>query len=257
MRTIMLSLAVMLVFQFTLIANSDGAEEGMVGYWKFDEGSGKIAKDSSQFGNDGELVGDAKWAEGVEGTAIDLDGDGDCVVIPQTPSIQDITEAITIEAWVYPRTLGEDEDYGEKSVLIRVPYYLGLTNEPGKFGTYLYDVTVDGWVHSKSKLEKEEWVYIVVTYDRKTKEINLYLNGELDLKETMNGAPIQTRDQEELNIGGERQGIRFFDGIIDEVQLWANYAKTPEEIKDTYLGISPVEPSGKLATTWGKLKKMH
>jgi len=74
-----------------------------------------------------------------------------------------------------------DEDYGEKSVLIQVPYYLGFTNEPGKFGTYLYDVTVDGWVHSKSKLEKEEWVYIAVTYDSKTKEINLYLNGDVGM----------------------------------------------------------------------------
>lgn len=48
-------------------------------------------------------------------------------------------------------------------MLIRVPYYLALTRETGKFGTYLYDVTVDGWVNSKSKLKKEEWAYIAVT----------------------------------------------------------------------------------------------
>jgi hypothetical protein len=253
----MLSLAVMLILQFTLISGSDGAEKGMVGYWRFNEGSGKITKDSSKFENNGELFGNAKWVKGIEGTAIDLNGDGDCVAVPQTPGVRDITDGITIEAWVYPHAFGEDKDYGEKSVLIRVPYYLALTGEAGKFGTYLYDVTVDGWVNSKSILKKEEWAYIAVTYDRNTKEINLYLNGELDLKKEMNGAPIQFRADEIITIGGERKNIRFFDGIIDEVQLWANYAKTPKEIKATYLGIAPVESSGKLSTTWGELKQLR
>jgi len=245
----------MFVFQFALIADSDSAEEGMVGYWKFNEGAEKIAEDLSKFGNDGQLIGDAKWVKGIEGTAIDLDGDGDCVAVVQTPSIQAITDAITLEAWVYPRALGEDIDYGEKAVLIRVPYYLALTGEAGKFGTYLYEVTVDGWVESKSKLKLKEWAHIAATYDKNTTEVNLYLNGELDLSEKMNGAPIQTRASEELIIGGERRNIRFFNGIIDEVQIWANYAKTPKEIKETYIGITPVESVGKLATTWGLIKK--
>ena len=115
MRTITSSLAVMLVLQFMLVADSDGAEKGMVGYWRFNEGSGNITKDPSEFENSGELVGDAKWVKGIEETAIDLDGDGDCVAVPQTPSVRDITDGITIEAWVYPRAFGEDKDYGEKS----------------------------------------------------------------------------------------------------------------------------------------------
>ena len=257
MRTITLSLVVTLTLQFILIAGSDGAEKGMVGHWNFNEDTGNIAKDTSEFGNDGELAGDAKWVKGIEGTAIDLDGDGDCVAVTQTPSVRDVTDGITIEAWIYPRALGEDIDYGEKSVLIRVPYYLALTRETGKFGTYLYDVTVDGWVNSKSKLKKEEWAYIAITYDKNTKEVNLYLNGELDLSEKMNGAPIQFRADEIITIGGERKNIRFFDGIIDEVQLWANYSKTSKEIKATYLGIAPVESFGKLATTWGELKQVR
>jgi len=250
----MLSLALTFMLQFILVPGSYAAEKGMVGYWKFNEGTGNAATDTSEFGNHGELVGDAKWVKGVEGTAVDLDSDRDCVGVLQTPSVRDITDAITIEAWIYPRALGEDEDYGEKSVLIRVPYYLALTRETGKFGTYLYDVTVDGWVNSKSKLKKEEWAYIAVTYDKNTKEVNLYLNGELDLTEKMNGASIQFRADEIVTIGGERKNIRLFDGIIDEVQLWANYAKTPKEIKATFLGIAPVDSLGKVATIWGRLK---
>jgi hypothetical protein len=36
-------------------------QDGLVGYWKFDEGSGEIAKDSSGNGNDGTLVNGPTW----------------------------------------------------------------------------------------------------------------------------------------------------------------------------------------------------
>ncbi|MDO9464431.1 MAG: hypothetical protein Q7J67_03950 [bacterium] len=37
--------------------SSAHAEEGLVGYWSFDEGAGDIVKDSSGNGNDGKIKG--------------------------------------------------------------------------------------------------------------------------------------------------------------------------------------------------------
>jgi hypothetical protein len=37
--------------------------QGLVGHWPFDEGTGKVASDSSPEKNDGELWGDVKWAK--------------------------------------------------------------------------------------------------------------------------------------------------------------------------------------------------
>ena len=60
--TILLSLALMLS-----IAGKASAE--LVGYWKFDEGSGTVAADSSALGNDGTLSGNATWVDGqIDGT---------------------------------------------------------------------------------------------------------------------------------------------------------------------------------------------
>ena len=36
--------------------------DGLVGYWSFDEGSGAVAYDGSTYGNDGTVVG-ASWVE--------------------------------------------------------------------------------------------------------------------------------------------------------------------------------------------------
>ena len=42
------------------------ASADLVAHWKFDEGSGIMALDSSGNGNDGTLEGDPQWVEGLD-----------------------------------------------------------------------------------------------------------------------------------------------------------------------------------------------
>ena len=51
-------------------------EQGLVGYWRFNEGSGATAADSSGHGNNGTIYG-AKWVEGKSGKALSFDGKKD------------------------------------------------------------------------------------------------------------------------------------------------------------------------------------
>ncbi|MBC8232407.1 right-handed parallel beta-helix repeat-containing protein [bacterium] len=51
--------------QATMDVELEGTEEGLAGYWKFNEAGGAIAYDSSPNGNDGTLVGDAYFARKV------------------------------------------------------------------------------------------------------------------------------------------------------------------------------------------------
>jgi len=78
---------------------------GPVGYWKFDEGNGQTAFDSSG-SNDGTLgtgssvdASDPAWTTGMHGTALSFDGQDDYVSVADSSSL-DITDAITLEAWV-------------------------------------------------------------------------------------------------------------------------------------------------------------
>ena len=73
---------------------------GMISYWKFDEGSGPTAFDSAD-ANDGTLINGPVWTSGQVGGALSFDGLDDYVEVPTSANL-DITDAITLEAWVNP-----------------------------------------------------------------------------------------------------------------------------------------------------------
>ena len=95
--------------------------------------------------------------------------------------------------------------------------------------------------------------------------MKLYINGILDKE--MPSAALKSlpgdSDANDVVIGKTWEGQRFFGGVIDEVALF-DVALTAEEIKriaenglERGIGLTAVEPSSKLAATWGMLKAGH
>ena len=76
-----------------------------VGWWKFDETSGTVASDSSGFGNHGALGGNPQWQPGGGriGGALNFDGDGDFVVVPQAASLEP-TGSLSVSLWAFITT---------------------------------------------------------------------------------------------------------------------------------------------------------
>ncbi|UCF17753.1 MAG: hypothetical protein JSW59_09870, partial [Phycisphaerales bacterium] len=72
----------------------------MVAYWPLDESIGGITPDKSGNGLDGTLVGDPGFAAGVFGQAIQLDGSNTQYVDCGTDPAFDITEQLTVAAWI-------------------------------------------------------------------------------------------------------------------------------------------------------------
>lgn len=73
----------------------------LVGLWHFDGD----ALDSSGNDNDGDVYGATAGVPGKFGNALSFDGVNDYVDCGNDASL-DITTAITIEAWVYPKSAG-------------------------------------------------------------------------------------------------------------------------------------------------------
>lgn len=85
--------------------------ESPVGQWRFDEGGGTIAHDTSGSGLDGTLSGGRdgvgpSWVAGVSGSALHFDGDDD-IALPDSTTLE--PQRITVAAWV--RRAGSPGDY--------------------------------------------------------------------------------------------------------------------------------------------------
>ena len=80
---------IILSLMFTSISGAKIDPKTVAGYWKFDDGSGDVIRDSSGNGNDGKISG-AKWADGKFGKALECSL-GNFAEVPHSKSL-DLTK---------------------------------------------------------------------------------------------------------------------------------------------------------------------
>jgi hypothetical protein len=215
----------------------------------FNEGSGDTARDSSSKGNHSELKG-AEWVEGKFGNGVEFGSDGDCVVMPLSPDL-DLTEELTIEAWVKPATvdvrmdiISKHEGGGyaliiDEGGIVRASFHIAGSYTPAR---------------SVNAVESDQWYYMAATFDGES--LNVYIDGELEVEVPAAGAVTPT--DVSLSIGGNSGpgGVvtsYFFKGTVDELRV-SDIARTPDEIREAMETAGLVNSSGKLATTWAEMK---
>jgi hypothetical protein len=189
---------------------------GLVGYWTFDEGEGTIAHDSSGNGLDGTLRGSPNWVAGAVGGALDFDGSSDYVEIPDSPLLS-LTNQITIAAWTHMRTNAS----GEMAILSKggwgandLPYE--LTEENGAVIFWQFYDNEGRDTCSPASPPPGEWHHIAATYDGQV--FKCYVDGVLG--EQFAYAGQMPKNTASVTIGRRSRGGTFFNGMIDDVQLW-------------------------------------
>jgi len=248
---ISLSLIAILVFAVSSYAAID--QTTIVGAWLFDEGSGTIAKDSSGSGKDGNIQGGATWVQGKFGKAIELDGLGACVEVPSIGTFDEVT----ITEWVMAtgrtgqwRPIIDNNGWSAGWVHHqlypdnRVGFSIsGNTGGDDQFGTFLFD---------DSQLNK--WHHLATVYSDKTKKVQFYVDGQLDVETAWGGNPGIIGP---ARIGSWDGGGREWQGSFDEFIIF-KVALAESDVKDLMSNslnpASSVESKDKLATAWGSLK---
>lgn len=208
-------------------------EPGLVAHWRFDEEKGRGIKDSSGFGNGGEMVG-AQRVAGKVGRALSFGTPGSFVKIPYSASLN-LGDAISIEAWICPRDTGE-----ASRILVSKndEYALRIDNprEGNRISFFVHvgqpAVTWEPRVSSQGPPKLNVWHQVVATWDGT--ESRLYLNGELVGtrkrvgKPNPNPYPVMIGNWEYPSCHGTH-----FGGLIDEVRIY-NRALSAEEVRAHY-----------------------
>ncbi|GAF92178.1 unnamed protein product, partial [marine sediment metagenome] len=201
-----------------------------VGNWAFDEGSGTTAADASSFGNDGTLNGSPVWTTGISGSALDFSGGADRVLVPDSPSL-DVSEQITIAAWVKPRNIGTQYVVKKGRYGISDGYELSLSGGGQAFVRFNQASAGNAYkLYSQSyyPTDGDTWMHISATYDGQ--EIKFYVDGVLETSSNAQGLVIATNSND-LSIGAQDDGLKPVDGVIDQVHIY-NYALTATDIQD-------------------------
>jgi len=236
-------------------------DETMVLALSFDEGQGKVAKDSSQYGFDGDVDG-AEWVDGKFGKALEFDGEGvDVVVVADTPELL-LLEGGTLMAWSYIMTGAGHASWPR--IMIKSINNGGTTNGYDflfdRAGGYSIrfcvhtDVAPGTACNSYFPMETDSWHHVAVTFDGET--ILVYADGE-QVGEGVQLGPTIDSTGFDLHIGNGAVFDRPFHGIHDEIRIW-NRALSEDEIKwqmeRSTNEVVAVEPHLSLATTWGEIK---
>jgi len=203
--------------------------DGLVGHWKFDEGSGTIAYDASGNDNHGMLINSPEWVDGKMGGALEFDGSSNYVDCGNNASLSALSK-LTVEAFFKPNTVS--------------PLYQQIVGKQGFLNEYriilyendivsqIYDTTHEYSVRSSNGgvyAEAGVWYHAVMTYDGAN--LKLYINGTL--VDTLSLAITINPNYLPLNIGRNNSNVFYFNGQIDDLRIY-NRALSPEEIQDLY-----------------------
>ncbi len=216
----------------------------LVGWWKFDEGAGITARDSSSYGNDGTLIGDPRWVTGQIGSgALSFDGSDGLVEASESP-VLDIDSTLTITAWVNLTNLST-----YYFVVCKSPSGTAASNYPGNYEFRIQSATgllefghqtAQGQEYvfypSTTAITSGQWYHVAVTF-LKGDRVEFYVNGESA------GGADQTANfgilnDEPIRIGGRKDNYSFFNGLIDDVRIYSRVL-TPEELPDVLRGKGP------------------
>lgn len=198
--------------------------DDLIGYWKMDEGSGNSLFDSSPNFLNADIVNylGVTWTQGKSGLALNLNGStGRYGSVAHNP-ILNLTQAITISAWIKP------DVKDNKQILSKGGVY-----ELGTIDTGLLEFRLNRDANGSTyRLRSNKtypndgntWMHVAATFNGTSSAI--YINGVLDNSATYTPTSIKSNSTA-LQIGA-RGGINRWDGSLDEVKLYKRALSSAE-----------------------------
>jgi hypothetical protein len=192
------------------------AQRGLVAAYDFEERAGATVTDASGHGNVGTISGATRTTSGRYGRALVFDGRDDFVTVADSASL-DLTNGMTLEAWVRPTDLGDSWRTAvikEQSNALAYALY-AHTGGRGPSG-HAHIGGSDRRARADVSIAADRWTHLAVTFDGSS--IRLYRDGSQILSESADGGIATSGGP--LRVGGTGLWREWFAGTIDEVRVY-------------------------------------
>ncbi len=217
-----------------------GSDPSLAGWWKFDDGAGTVAKDSSGNGNDGTLSNPAPtWTTGTMGGALQFNGSTSVTA----PHIALDNRSFTIALWINPVLTGsavpfcQHQSSGSNiSLHVRLggPSSSDAPRRGVRLGFYNNDLSSPASILPEDNV----WYHIACSYDYATGARNIFLNGVSKANDTSSSPLLPTTALE--TIGCYSSKGQYYTGLIDDVRVYQK-ALTAGEVAIVMAGsVDPV-----------------
>lgn len=213
------------------VGSPTGEEVGTapVAYWKFDEGNGTVAQDSSSNGNNGTLSGSTKptWQSSdqcISGKCLKFDGTSSKILSISNSNSLNITGSnLTLSGWIK----FDNCAYGSALIHKENQYSLAFTPN-GSVCQAMY-ADSSNWSYasfgSYGSISKNVWHYVAVTKNS-SNVVTIYVDGQVIISKSFGGAI--TGNSNPVYVGSYATSV-MLDGFIDEPKIYS-YARTAAQV---------------------------
>jgi Concanavalin A-like lectin/glucanases superfamily len=206
---------------------------GLVGWWKFDDGSGSSATDSSDNNNTGTLQNSPTWTTGMDGGALTFDGASNYVEINDSSSL-DTGDVASWSLWFKRVRSGVNYEtlFSKGNGTMVVAIGAGGGNQISVNGSGLGNITTCG-----VSVTDTDWHYLAVTKNGSATRV--YLDGA-DCTGTVTNQTLVNNSASLLigvdnwsGTGSAPQAGTYFEGTIDDVRIY-NRALSAGKVAQLY-----------------------
>jgi hypothetical protein len=217
----MLMAITMAVFFPALIgsARAEQLDPSLAGWWRFDDGAGSTAVDSSGHERHGVLIGNPQWVAGIHKGALAFDGGGNHVAVPGYEGVLG-AHARTCAAWIkVAKTAASIITWGPSGTGTK--WTIRTHGGPAS----LRVECGQGSIYGTIDLANGEWHHVAVVLaddgSPNADEIKLYVDGVLDKTGGVTPRAVNTSTGGDLQIGYDLNNTgRTFQGSMDDVRVY-------------------------------------
>jgi len=207
---------------------------GLIGYWRFDEGTGTITADASGGGNAGALLNGPTWTTGRLGQALSFDGVGAYVQVGPASILN--AYPLTVALWIKTAATTGLTGILSKSVAGSTDGYAVYLSAGNLCASFYRDATnaIDdgsGCPLRTAGFNDNQWHQVIYVVD--ASGARLYVDGVSRTSLGWTGSPGAPSTTQPLQIGRYPNALppAFFPGLVDDVRIYGRALSAAEALE--------------------------